>query len=69
MKRPCQTKGHYPTVIMTCLPHRCRKVDKYVAVTLLAICEMVITKTTKPPVQRKNVTDKVIDALMSLPMY
>ena len=26
-------------------------------------------KTTKPPVQRQNVTDKVIDALMSLPMY
>ena len=26
-------------------------------------------KTTKPPVQRKNITDKVIDALMPLPMY
>ena len=26
-------------------------------------------KTTKPPVQRKNVTDKVIDVLMPLQMY
>ena len=63
MKRPCQTKGHYPTVLMTYLPPRCRKVDKYVAVTLLL--RDGDQKTTKPPVQRKNVTDKVIDALTS----
>jgi hypothetical protein len=37
-----ETKGHYPTALMTYLPPRCRKEDKCVAVTLLLICERVI---------------------------
>ena len=51
---------------MTCLPLRCRKVDKCVAVALLVICEREIKKNiTKPPVQRRNVTDKILEALTS----
>ena len=50
---------------MTCLPPRSRKEDKSVAVTLLVICEREIKKITKPPVQRRNVTDKVLEALTS----
>jgi hypothetical protein len=59
-----QTKVHYPTVLMTCLPPRKkgRQMCRRNSVGDLRGCDQ---KTTKSPVQRKNVTDKVIDALTS----
>ena len=41
---PKSNKRPLPDSPITYLPPRCRKVDKYVAVTLLAICERVIRK-------------------------